>query len=235
MELSFEEFGNDLSYEKNSNNLSSIYYLRDNLREIDMRSDRVSLNDESFSLAFRFTFNYCVKENKIRKYPLFNVTEKILIPDIYRENQIINIIRSFENISEELKESILKKGIECAEYQKLKESLESNPNSRNKRHVKQAKKKAKVAQGRKKKDDSSKRNHNTYSPNNLTDKIKNIMNFSLITTINGTIDSLYSKEEKIQLFPDLNLPQKRIVQVSENIIKNIDYNIRANRTNKGDN
>ena len=50
-----------------------------------------------------------------------------------------------------------------------------------------------------KKHDSTKRNHNTYSPDNLIDKIKNWINYSLITFLNELINSLCSQEEKIQL------------------------------------
>ena len=57
----------------------------------------------------------------------------------------------------------------------------------------------------------------------------------MITTINKIINYLYSKEKKIQFLSDLNLSQDRKVQVSKDIIKKINYNFRANKTNKDDN
>ena len=165
----------------------------------------------------------------------FTVTKDMPIPDICSENQIIITIRTFINIPRELKESILKKCIECIEYQRIKEVLESNPNKRSKVGVMKKKMKLKLDLGPKKKDDYTVRNHNAYSPDNLNNKIKNWINNSLITTIKGIIDSLYSKEEKIQFLSDLNLPQGRKVHVSKDIIKKINYDFRANRTNKNDN
>ena len=177
-------------------------------------------------------------QNKIEKSlgekkecSLFYTTEKI--PDIYSENQIIIKIRTY--LYRELRDSIFQKDTECIEYQRIKEDLESNKNKRNKRSVLRIKMNIKVEKGRKKKDDSSKRNHNSCSPDNLINKIKNFINDSLIITINKIINFLYSKEKKIEFLSDLNLSQERKVQVSENIIKKINYNFRANRTNKDGN
>ena len=256
MELSIEEFENDLFYEKNRINLSTNYYIKENLHKFDEYKEDVSPNDESFSLVFRYNFNCNSKENReieenvsdnslyiktvnsvdknVKCLP-FTVTKDMPIPDICSENQIIITIRTSINIPRELKESILKKCIECIEYQRIKEVLESNPNKRSKVGVMKIKMKLKLNLGRKKKDDYTVRNHNAYSPDNLNNKIKNWINNSLITTIKGIIDSLYSKEEKIQFLSDLNLPQDRKVHVSKDIIKKINYDFRANRTNKNDN
>ena len=177
-------------------------------------------------------------QNKIEKSlgekkecSLFYTTEKI--PDIYSENQIIIKIRTY--LYRELRDSIFQKDTECIEYQRIKEDLESNKNKRNKRSVLRIKMDIKLEKGRKKKDDSSKRNHNSCSPDNLINKIKNFINDSLIITINKIINFLYSEEKKIGFLSDLNLSQERKVQVSENIIKKINYNFRANRTNKDGN
>ena len=255
MELSDEEFEKDLSYEKNRYNLNTIDFIKENLHNSNKYKEDVSPKDESFRLTFRHTFNSnsnnnrAIEENvsdntlyfktakpvdKNVKCLPFSVTKNIPIPDIYSEKQIINTIRN-KNIPRKLKYSILKKEIECVEYQKIKKSLKSNPNSRSKRCEKQRKMESKGDRGRKKKDDSSIRFHNAYSPDNLINKSKNFGDFSLNITVNGIIDSLYSKEEKIQLLQDLNLPQDRKVQVSKDIIKKISYDFRANRTNKDDN
>ena len=255
MELSDEEFENDLSYEKNRYNLNTIDFIKDNLHNSNEYKKYVSPNDESFRLTFRHTFNSNSNENRgieenvsdntlyfktsksvnknVKCLP-FSVTKNIPIPAIYSEKQIIKTI-SKKNIPRKLRDSILKKDIECVEYQKIKESLESNPNSRSKGCEKQRKMESKGDRGRKKKDDSSIRFHNAFSPDNLINRTKNFGDYSLYITVNGIIDSLYSKVEKIQLLQDLNLPLNRKVQISKDIIKNISYDFRANRTNKNDN
>ena len=171
--------------------------------------------------------------DEIKECSLFYTTKKI--PDIYSENQISIKIRTYLNIPREIRDLLFKKDIECIEYQRIKKDLGSNPNKRSKKVVSRKKLDIKVERGRKKKDDSSRRNHSTYSPDNIVDRIKNNINDSLIITINKIINFLYSEEKKIGFLSDLNLSQERKVQVSENIIKKIDYNFRANRTNKDDN
>ena len=171
--------------------------------------------------------------DEIKECSLFYTTKKI--PYIYSENQISIKIRTYLNIPREIRDLLFKKDIECIEYQRIKKDLGSNPNKRSKKVVSRKKLDIKVERGRKKKDDSSRRNHNTYSPDNIVDRIKNNINDSLIITINKIIDFLCGEEGRVGFLSDLNLSQERKVQVSENIIKKIDYNFRANRTNKDDN
>ena len=254
MESSFEEFENDLSYEQSRFDIGFLDCLRENRLNLYVYGDNYPSDNKSFSLAYTNTFNNNSNENsineeitsdkaienrieksvdKIRKCSVFNVTHKI--PDICKDNQIIIVIRTSENIPKELKVSMLKKDIECDEYQRIREVLESNPNETRKKNIKKLEAKIKVKKGRKKKHDSTKRNHNTYSPDNLIDKIKNWINYSLITFLNELINSLCSQEEKIQLISELKLSRDKKVQVLKNIIKKINYNFRANRTNKIDN
>ena len=128
MESSFEEFENDLSYEQSRFDIGSFDCLRENRLNLYTYGDNYPSYNKSFSLAFTNTFNNNSNENsineeitsdkdienrieksvdKIRKCSVFNVTHKI--PDIYKENQIIIIIRTSENIPKELKVSCLKK------------------------------------------------------------------------------------------------------------------------------
>ena len=248
MKPSLEKPGNDSTYEDNKNNLNTIYPLTENLHTFDFCRENASTNDESFSLAYSYNFNcnangneqndkedielnFEIKnelntsvnaiQNKIEKSlgekkecSLFYTTEKI--PDIYSENQIIIKIRTY--LYRELRDSIFKKDTECIEYQRIKKNLESNQNKRSNRVVLRIKMDIKLEKGRKKKDDSSIRNHNSCSPDNLINKIKNFINDSLIITINKIINFLYSEEKKIEFLSDLNLSQERKVQASENII-----------------
>ena len=205
------------------------------ISEFEIDKEDIELN---FEIKNELNTSVNAIQNKIEKSlgekkecSLFYTTEKI--PDIYSENQIIIKIRTY--LYRELRDSIFKKDTECIEYQRIKKDLESNQNKRSNRVVLRIKMDIKLEKGRKKKDDSSKRNHNSCSPDNLINKIKNFINDSLIITINKIINFLYSEEKKIEFLSDLNLSQERKVQVSENIIKKINYNFRANRTNKDGN
>ena len=254
MESSFEEFENDLSYEQNRFDIGSFDCLRENRLNLYVYGDNYPSDNKSFSFIFTNIFSNNSNENsineeitsdknienrieksvdKIRKCSVFNVIHKI--PDIWKDNQIIIIIRTSENIPKELKVSMFKKDINCDEYQRIREVLESNQNETRKKNIKKLKEKIKAKKGRKKKRVYSKRNHNTYSPDNLIYKIKNLINYSLIIFLNELINSLCSQEEKIQLISELKLSRDKKVQVLKNIIKKINYNFRAKRTNKNDN
>ena len=216
MESSFEEFENDLSYEQNRFDIGSFDCLRENRLNLYVYGDNYPSDNKSFSFTFTNIFSNNSNENsineeitsdknienrieksvdKIRKCSVFNVIHKI--PDICKDNQIIIIIRTSENIPKELKVSMFKKDINCDEYQRIREVLESNQNETRKKNIKKLKEKIKAKKGRKKKRVYSKRNHNTYSPDNLIYKIKNLINYSLIIFLNELINSLCSQEEKI--------------------------------------
>ena len=65
MELYSEEFGNDSNYMENRNNLNTIYPLTENLHNFDLCTENVTQNDESFSLAYPYIFNYNLNENEL--------------------------------------------------------------------------------------------------------------------------------------------------------------------------
>ena len=111
MESSFEEFENYLSHVQSRVNIGSLDCLKENRLNLYVYGDNYPSDNKSFTLAYTNTFNNNSNENsineeitsdkdienrieksvdKIRKCSVFNVIHKI--PDIYKENQIINFI-----------------------------------------------------------------------------------------------------------------------------------------------
>lgn len=87
--------------------------------------------------------------------------------------------------------------------------------------------KDKFKTGRKLKNDISKRSHNKYSFDNLVDKIKNMINTSLVLFCNKIIKAIYTNEEQIiQIFSMAKI-SKEISRTK--IIKDIDYSFLANK------
>ena len=67
MELSFEEFENDSSYELSRFNFVYFDCLRENKLNLNVYGDNYSLDNKSFSLSFTNTFNNNSNENSIKE------------------------------------------------------------------------------------------------------------------------------------------------------------------------
>ena len=87
--------------------------------------------------------------------------------------------------------------------------------------------KDKFKTGRKSKNDIFKRSHNKYSFDNLVDKIKNMINTSLLFFCNKVIKTIYENNPKTkQIFTDAELPKKIS---TKKVIKEIDKNFIVNK------
>ena len=106
--------------------------------------------------------------------------------------------------------------------EEIKDKLTLNPSERRKNVDSKIKNKDKFKAGRKLKNDFSIRIHNKYSCDNLVDKIKNLINISLVAFCNKIIKNIYRENAKIkQIFSDAKLPKKFS---TDKAIKDIDKN-----------
>ena len=116
--------------------------------------------------------------------------------------------------------------------EEIKDKLLLKPNERRKnlggvREIKDKNIKNIIKSGRKKKSDISNRFHNKYSSDNLIDKIKNMINISLVSFCNKIISSIYEDKIKIkEIFSSARL-SKKISKMK--IIKDINYNFIYNK------
>ena len=116
--------------------------------------------------------------------------------------------------------------------EEIKDKLLLKPNERRKnlggvREIKDKNIKNIIKSGRKKKSDISNRFHNKYSSDNLIDKIKNMINISLVSFCNKIISSIYEDKIKIkEIFSSARL-SKKISKTK--IIKDINYNFIYNK------
>ena len=85
--------------------------------------------------------------------------------------------------------------------------------------------------GRKRNDDESIRRHNKYSPDNLINKIKTILKKYIINFVNKIINSLYTYQKRISILSELNFQADK----SFELIKDVDYNLIANKKKKIEN
>ena len=95
--------------------------------------------------------------------------------------------------------------------------------------------KTKFKQGRKKKDDNTKRKRNKYSTYNIMKKIKNKIIHYLLLFINKLIKSLYTKEQINKILFELNLPQIKSYNKPIQVIKKIEHEIYAKNTKRDEN
>ena len=68
--------------------------------------------------------------------------------------------------------------------------------------------------------------HNKYYPDNIIDKIKNMINNSLITFLNNIIHSIYTKKQIKQIFLEANISNEII---KEKVIRDINYSFIKNK------
>ena len=168
-------------------------------------------------------------DSKVKKY--FKARIEKNIPKPFLENEICKIFKKMK-ISKETKI----KFISCinkisTKKEETKDKLLLNPRERRKRinaRIKtNIKVKAKIKSGRKTKNDNSIRIHNKYSFDNMIDKIKNMINTSLVLFCNKIIKEIYKENSRIkQIFSDAKI-SKNVSKTK--IIRDIDYNFIANK------
>jgi hypothetical protein len=154
------------------------------------------------------------------------------ISNILNEDEIISIIKNKMELSDKIKKifdsySNIQNNV-C--LQNIKKVITERIDKRRKRINKEIKNEE-IQFGRKKKDDLSIRNHNKYAPDNIINKIKNIIKKYLILFVNNIISSLYGTAKINKILTSLNLPK----HAAHTLIKDIDYKSLANKTSKKDN
>ena len=156
------------------------------------------------------------------------------IPDPISEKEINIKIKQMNLNKEDKIKYLLDIYADNNEIIKINEKLMKNQNERrNKKRKKKEDKntvnKSKTKYGRKNHKDNSIRilSHDKFYPDNIIDKIKNMLNNSLISFCNRLIYSIYANEEQIkQIFIKANIPQK-IWDIK--IIKQIKYDFISNK------
>ena len=213
------------------NNLEQLFGLNQDVISIEEQSDIFSSssnlfshNDykelnlfEEYNPIYRNDINRVTSYIDYRKsnlFPLFKIIKVRNRPIL--EYEINELIKKM-NVNE--KDYFLNSNNNCDEIQKIRNKLILNKKRTKKlsKEVKPTKRK-----GRKKKDDSSKRNHNRFSSDNVIKAIKTKINDSLILFINNIINTIYNPEQINNIFTSLKLP--KIKYNSDLIKKNNRYN-----------
>ena len=162
----------------------------------------------------------CIEFNPKAK-PIF-ITKKE-IPKPILENNLIQIIKKM-NINKETKInyiSLLNQN--CHKSEEIKEKVQLNPKGRRKKVIKKTKNDLKKLSksGRKKRNDITIRSHDRYSTDNLINKIKNMINISLVLFCNKIIISIYPNKSQIkQIFASTKLSKPISYK---KVIKDINY------------
>ena len=210
----FNLINNDISPNFESNNFSPIF----SENKLNLNS---SINIEKL---------ICRIEKDIKLKPFFEIKKDI--PSPFLEKDIINKfkIMDFDKETKIKFISCINKASDKKE--EIKDKLLLKPNERRKnlggvREIKDKNIKNIIKSGRKKKSDISNRFHNKYSSDNLIDKIKNMINISLVSFCNKIISSIYEDKIKIkEIFSSARL-SKKISKTK--IIKDINYNFIYNK------
>ena len=183
--------------------------------------------------------NFCFSQQNIEKSNLRTGSKSNLqiavdkpISNILYEDEIISIIKNKMELSDKIKKifdsySNIQNNV-C--LQNIKKVITERIDKRRKRINKEIKNEE-IQFGRKKKDDLSIRNHNKYAPDNIINKIKNIIKKYLILFVNNIISSLYGTAKINKILTSLHLPK----HTTHTLIKDIDYKSLANKTSKKDN
>ena len=172
----------------------------------------------------------CRIEKDIKLKPFFEIKKDI--PSPFLEKDIINKfkIMDFDKETKIKFISCINKASDKKEEIKVKLLLKPNERRKNLggvREIKDKNIKNIIKSGRKKKSDISNRFHNKYSSDNLIDKIKNMINISLVSFCNKIISSIYEDKIKIkEIFSSARL-SKKISKTK--IIKDINYNFIYNK------
>lgn len=176
-------------------------------------------------------------ENQLgtRYKPYFII--EMRIPKILLEKDIVIKFKKM-NIRKETKTRFISciNGI-SKKKEEIKERLSLNPKKRRRKRLNNYPKITKnflkgEKKGRKKKNDISKGLHDKYSLDNMINKIKNMINKSLILFCNKIIRSIYINKLTIKkFFSNLKIPASIL---RTKIIKDIDYNFISNKKKSQD-
>ena len=169
------------------------------------------------------------KDNsKSKNNSIFTINRTI--PEPFLEKDIIHIICSkIETNKKFIYILNSPSNIQDIFVKKVKKEITDKIIKRNNKLIKEKKNKNKS--GRKRKDDESIRIHNKFTPDNIINKIKNILKKYLLIFVNNIIFFLYDKEKIKEILTNLNLPK----HISLSLIKDIDYKSISNQKKKKDN
>lgn len=223
-ELDFE----DWISKNNINNISNLEEIfLNSFPNLDEERNTVIINGGYFQILEHYKN---IIGNKIsQKFP-FHFIIKRPIPNLLSEKDIFTTMEEKININKNIKEILYSvQNITNILIDNVKKEITQTNNARYKKNSRENKNESKL--GRKKKDDYSFRYHSKYAPDNIINKIKNVLKKYLIIFVNNVINSLYKKQQKISLLNKLNLP----VHNTSSLIKDIDYKSMAKKKKKSDN
>ena len=229
------DLDSSFNLDENSININNNQLISFDLNNFNTIFDENSLKNNNLYMNPSQMINKAKPYFKIKKY--YGIKIENDIPKPFLEKDITKLFKKM-NICKETK----MKFISCinnpsTKKEEIKSKLLLNPRERRKKLNDKVKPKEKkeikfnnksnIKSGRKTKNDFSVRTHNKFSFDNMTDKIKNIINTSLVLFCNKIIKAIYTNEEHIiQIFSKAKI-SKEISRTK--IIKDIDYSFLANK------
>ena len=185
-------------------------------------------------LSDNISNNNIIKQFPEEKMSTIRITPFIIteaLPKILLEKDIFNIIQSKMNIEEEVKDIInINYNIQDIYVENVKKALNKSIYAKKKLNI-ELKGKERNMLGRKKNNDLSIREHNKFSPDNIINKIKNILKRNLIIFVNNVINLIYNETKRKLILNTLNIPNNKLSL----LIKDIDYKSISQKKAKKDN
>jgi len=229
------DLDSSFNLDENSININNNQLISFDLNNFNTIFDENSLKNNNLYMNPTQMINKAKTYFKIQKY--YGIKIENDIPKPFLEKDITKLFKKM-NICKETK----MKFISCinnpsTKKEEIKSKLLLNPRERRKKLNDKVKPKEKkeikfnnksnLKSGRKTKNDFSVRTHNKFSFDNMIDKIKNMINTSLVLFCNKIIKAIYTNEEQIiQIFSMAKI-SKEISRTK--IIKDIDYSFLANK------
>ena len=229
------DLDSSFNLDENSININNNQLISFDLNNFNTIFDENSLKNNNLYMNPSQMINRAKPYFKIKKY--YGIKIENDIPKPFLEKDITKLFKKM-NICKETK----MKFISCinnpsTKKEEIKSKLLLNPRERRKKLNDKVKPKEKkeikfnnksnIKSGRKTKNDFSVRTHNKFSFDNMIDKIKNMINTSLVLFCNKIIKAIYTNEEQIiQIFSMAKI-SKEISRTK--IIKDIDYSFLANK------
>lgn len=229
------DLDSSFNLDENSININNNQLISFDLNNFNTIFDENSLKNNNLYMNPSQMINKAKPYFKIKKY--YGIKIENDIPKPFLEKDITKLFKKM-NICKETK----MKFISCinnpsTKKEEIKSKLLLNPRERRKKLNDKVKPKEKkeikfnnksnIKSGRKTKNDFSVRTHNKFSFDNMIDKIKNMINTSLVLFCNKIIKAIYTNEEQIiQIFSMAKI-SKEISRTK--IIKDIDYSFLANK------
>ena len=229
------DLDSSFNLDENSININNNQLISFDLNNFNTIFDENSLKNNNLYMNPSQMINKAKPYFKIKKY--YGIKIENDIPKPFLEKDITKLFKKM-NICKETK----MKFISCinnpsTKKEEIKSKLLLNPRERRKKLNDKVKPKEKkeikfnnksnLKSGRKTKNDFSVRTHNKFSFDNMIDKIKNMINTSLVLFCNKIIKAIYTNEEQIiQIFSMAKI-SKEISRTK--IIKDIDYSFLANK------